>query len=49
VQDDYNKVEGVDPVPVGTGIDGKPILAHLLAKPIEFMREDQEAPKPSES
>jgi hypothetical protein len=42
-QDDYSKVEGVDPVPVGTGIDGTPILAHLLAKPIEFMREDQEA------
>jgi hypothetical protein len=40
--DDYNKVEGVDPVPVGTGVDGKPILAHLLAKPIEFMREDQD-------
>lgn len=40
--DDYNKVEGVDPVPVGTGVDGKPILAHLLAKPIEFMQEDQD-------
>lgn len=40
--DDYNKVEGVEPVPVGTGVDGKPILAHLLAKPIEFMREDQD-------
>jgi hypothetical protein len=40
--DDYNKVEGVDPVPVGTGVDGKPILAHLLAKPLEFMREDQD-------
>jgi hypothetical protein len=40
--DDYNKVDGVDPVPVGTGVDGKPILAHLLAKPIEFMQEDQD-------
>jgi hypothetical protein len=40
--DDYNKVEGVDPVPVGTGVDGTPILAHLLAKPLEFMREDQD-------
>ena len=42
VQDDYDKVAGVDPVPVGTGIDGKPILAHLLAKPLDFVREDQE-------
>lgn len=40
-QDDYDPVPGVDPVPVGTGVDGKPILAHLLAKPIEFVREDQ--------
>lgn len=41
VQDDYDKVAGVDPVPVGTGADGKPILAHLLAKPIAFVQEDQ--------
>lgn len=41
VRDDYDKVEGVDPVPVGTGDDGKPILAHLCSKPIEFIREDQ--------
>jgi hypothetical protein len=40
--DDYNKVEGVDPVPVMTGLDQKPISAHLLAKPKEFMREDQD-------
>jgi hypothetical protein len=41
-QDDYDPVEGVDPVPVGTGDDGKPILAHLLAKPKDFVREDQD-------
>jgi len=40
-QDDYDKVDGVDPVPVGTGPDGKPILAHLLAKPVDFVSEDQ--------
>lgn len=42
VQDDYDKVDGVDPVPVGKAEDGSPILAHLLAKPTEFIREDQE-------
>lgn len=41
VQDDYDPVEGVEPVPVGTAEDGKPILAHLLAKPKDFIREDQ--------
>jgi hypothetical protein len=42
VQDDYDPVEGVEPVPVGTDEAGKPILAHLLAKPKDFIREDQE-------
>lgn len=42
VQDDYDKVEGVNPVPIGTGVDGKPILAHLLSKPTAFIREDRE-------
>lgn len=41
-QDDYDKVEGVDPVPVGTDEAGQPILAHLLAKPKDFIREDRE-------
>ena len=41
VQDDYDRVEGVDPVPVGTGKDGKPTMAHLLAKPREFIEEDR--------
>ena len=40
-RDDYDPVEGVDPVPVGVREAGKPLLAHLLAKPIEFIREDQ--------
>jgi hypothetical protein len=41
VQDEYDKVAGVDPVPVGTNAAGQPILAHLLAKPKDFIREDQ--------
>lgn len=41
-QDDYDFVEGVEPVPVGTDEAGQPILAHLLAKPTEFIREDRE-------
>ena len=39
--DDYDKVPGVAPIPVGTGEDGKPIMAHLLSKPIEFIAEDR--------
>lgn len=41
VQDDYDKVEGVEPVPIGTATDGSPILAHLLSKPLEFVLEDR--------
>lgn len=41
VQDDYDPVEGVEPVPVGTDKTGKPILAHLLSKPTALIREDQ--------
>lgn len=41
VLDDYDKVDGVAPVPVGTDASGKPILAHLLSKPNEFIAEDQ--------
>lgn len=41
VQDDYDKVEGVEPVPVGTDEAGKPIMAHLLAKRKDFIAEDQ--------
>lgn len=39
--DDYDKVPGVDPVPVGTNEDGTPLLAHLLSKPTEFVEEDR--------
>lgn len=41
VQDDYDKVEGVDPVPVGTDKAGQPILAHLLAKRADFIEADR--------
>lgn len=41
VQDDYDRVEGVEPVPVGTDEAGKPILAHLLAKRRDFIEEDR--------
>lgn len=41
VLDDYDKVDGVAPVPVGTDVSGKPILAHLLSKPTEFIEEDR--------
>lgn len=43
VQDDYDKVEGVEPVPVGQSKDGRPVLAHLLSKPAEFVAEDRAA------
>lgn len=42
-KDDWDKVSGVPPVPVGTGEDGKPIYAHLCRKPNEFWDEDQKA------
>jgi hypothetical protein len=41
VQDDYDPVEGVEPVPVGTDEAGKPILAHLLAKRRDFIEDDR--------
>ena len=39
--DDYSKVEGVAPVPVGTSDDGKPIYAHLMKKPLDYWQADQ--------
>jgi hypothetical protein len=39
-QDDWDKVAGVDPIPVDT-IDGKPIYAHLCMKRQEFWDADQ--------
>jgi len=41
VKDDYDKVDGVEPVRVGTTEEGKPLLAHLLSKPLEFAAEDR--------
>lgn len=38
--DDWDKVEGVEPIPVGTDPAGKPILAHLCKKPKGFCEED---------
>lgn len=40
-RDDWDKVPGVEPRPVGTDEHGKPILAHLLMKPREFDADDQ--------
>lgn len=40
-RDDYDKVDDVSPVPVGTKDDGTPLMAHLLSKPTEFIREDR--------
>lgn len=42
VQDDYDPVPGVPPVPVGTDKAGQPILAHLLAKRRDFIEEDRD-------
>jgi hypothetical protein len=39
--DDYDPVEGVEPVPIGTDKDGRPIKAHLLSKPTAFLEEDR--------
>lgn len=40
-RDDWDRVSGVDPRPVGTDEHGKPIMAHLLMKPKAFDVEDQ--------
>lgn len=39
--DDYDKVEGVPPVVVGTTKEGKPLKAHLCSKPADFIKEDE--------
>lgn len=41
VRDDYDKVDGVDPRPVGTDDLGKPIFAHLCKKKRDFFEHDQ--------
>lgn len=40
-KDDWSKVDGIDPVPVGTADDGKPIYAHLCRKPKRFWNQHQ--------
>lgn len=40
--DDYDRVDGVEPVVVGTTKEGHPIKSYLHSKPTEFVREDQE-------
>lgn len=41
VQDDWDRVDGVEPVPVGTDKEGRPILARLCKKRREYWEEDQ--------
>lgn len=41
VLDDYDKVAGVAPVPVGTTKEGKPIKAHLCSKPTAYIEDDR--------
>lgn len=40
-RDDWDKVPGIEPRPVGTDEHGKPIMAHLLMKPREYDADDQ--------
>jgi hypothetical protein len=40
-RDDYDAVEGVEPVKVGTDAEGQPLFAHLLAKRTDFLTEDR--------
>lgn len=42
-QDDWDVVEGVEPRPVGTDVNGKPVNAVLLRKPKEYAEEDRRA------
>lgn len=41
--DDYDRVDGVEPVVVGTTKEGAPIKAYLHSKPLDFVREDADA------
>jgi len=42
-RDDWDRCEEVSAIPVGTGPDGKPIMAHLHRKLRKFHEEDQRA------
>lgn len=41
VNDDYDRVDGVEPKVAGTSKDGKPIKAYLHSKPKAFIEEDR--------
>jgi hypothetical protein len=41
IRDDYDVVDGVDPVKVDVDKEGKPVFARLLAKRADFIAEDQ--------
>lgn len=40
-RDDYDPVEGVEPVKVDVDDEGKPVFAHLLSKRNDFIAEDR--------
>lgn len=41
IMDDWDKVEGIEPITVDAEKDGTPIKAYLLSKPDEFVQEDE--------
>lgn len=41
IRDDYDPVDGVEPVKVGADADGKPIYARLFSKRNDFIAEDR--------
>lgn len=41
VRDDWNKVDGIEPLTVDADKEGKPIRAYLCSKPDEFVQEDE--------
>lgn len=40
-RDDYDKVEGVEPVKVDVDKEGRPVFAHLYSKRNDFIAEDE--------
>jgi hypothetical protein len=40
-RDDYDPVDGVEPVKVDTDVDGKPVYARLFSKRNDFIEEDR--------
>lgn len=43
VLDDWDKDPKIQPIPVGTNAEGKPILAHYCRKPKAFLEQDHQA------